>query len=324
MALALARRTAPGRSPTSRSSRTWPQRSRAPSHGIAWPTATSFAGRAAWARPLSRACQTGQLQLRLKRQHRRGDTAASAVSPAANARAARASGRVPRASTWWRSTPPPTAAWMTPAICVSGPCMRRRATIGARCAIVDEAAHMLTRRGTLRTGGARGEPPPRVVFVFATTEPGEGDRCSGQRRCSAVSARFLDLGLKTVPWPTSGRASVKVHGVAMQNVKFDPDALAMISRAADGSMRDALSLTDQVLSMGDGEVSPERVREALGLVPEDEFLALLDLVAERRAGDVFSFVARLADAVHRLQPVPHRLRRHRARTARGHARRNAP
>jgi DNA polymerase-3 subunit gamma/tau len=60
-------------------------------------------------------------------------------------------------------------------------------------------------------------------------------------------------------------------------------------------MRDALSLTDQVLSMGDGAVGPDRVRDALGLVAEDEFLALLDLLAERRAGDVFGFVARLAD-----------------------------
>ena len=70
----------------------------------------------------------------------------------------------------------------------------------------------------------------------------------------------------------------------------------MIARAADGSMRDALSLTDQVLSMGDGAIAPEQVRDALGLVPEDEFIALLDLLAERRAGDVFAFVGRLADA----------------------------
>ena len=70
----------------------------------------------------------------------------------------------------------------------------------------------------------------------------------------------------------------------------------MIARAADGSMRDALSLTDQVLAMGDGQVSAERVRDALGLVPEDEFLLLLDIILERRAGDVFTFVGRLADA----------------------------
>ena len=60
-------------------------------------------------------------------------------------------------------------------------------------------------------------------------------------------------------------------------------------------MRDALSLTDQVLALGDGAITTERVRHALGLVAEDEQLALLDLVAERRAGDVFSAVERLMD-----------------------------
>src|SRR5205085_4671305 len=58
----------------------------------------------------------------------------------------------------------------------------------------------------------------------------------------------------------------------------------------------ALSLTDQVLSMGDGPVTMARVREALGLVPEDEYIAILDLLAERRAADVFTVVGRLADS----------------------------
>ena len=65
----------------------------------------------------------------------------------------------------------------------------------------------------------------------------------------------------------------------------EPEALAMIARAADGSMRDALSLADQVLAMGDGALSAERAREALGLVPEDEYVRLLDIIAERRASD---------------------------------------
>jgi DNA polymerase III subunit gamma/tau len=62
-------------------------------------------------------------------------------------------------------------------------------------------------------------------------------------------------------------------------------------------MRDALSLTDQVIAFDDrAEVTPERVRETLGLVPEDEFLSMLDLVTERRAGDIFAAIGRLADA----------------------------
>jgi DNA polymerase-3 subunit gamma/tau len=61
-------------------------------------------------------------------------------------------------------------------------------------------------------------------------------------------------------------------------------------------MRDALSLTDQVISIGEGAVTAERVRDALGLVPEDEFLAILDIIAGHRAGEVFGAVTRLADA----------------------------
>jgi DNA polymerase-3 subunit gamma/tau len=61
-------------------------------------------------------------------------------------------------------------------------------------------------------------------------------------------------------------------------------------------MRDALSLADQVLSLGEGRITAALVREALGLVAEDEYLAALDVIAERRAADVFPLVGRLADA----------------------------
>jgi DNA polymerase-3 subunit gamma/tau len=61
-------------------------------------------------------------------------------------------------------------------------------------------------------------------------------------------------------------------------------------------MRDALSLADQVISIGEGPVTAERVREALGLVPEDEFINVLDIIAGHRAGDIFDTVNKLADA----------------------------
>jgi DNA polymerase-3 subunit gamma/tau len=81
-----------------------------------------------------------------------------------------------------------------------------------------------------------------------------------------------------------------------EGVEASDDALSMIARAADGSMRDALSLADQVISIGEGPVTGERVREALGLVPEDEFIAILDIIAGHRAGEVFGAVNKLADA----------------------------
>ena len=154
--------------------------------------------------------------------------------------------------------------------------------------IVDEA-HMLTREAWNALLKILEEPPPRVVFVFATTEPQK----------IAQSAAPVLSRLQRFDFRRIGAADIRQRlerVLAAEQVRAEPEALAMIARAADGSMRDALSLSDQVLAMGDGEVVPERVRDALGLVPEDELLSLLDLLAERRAGDVFAFVARLADA----------------------------
>jgi DNA polymerase-3 subunit gamma/tau len=154
--------------------------------------------------------------------------------------------------------------------------------------IVDEA-HMLTREAWNALLKILEEPPPRVVFVFATTEPQKIAQSA-----APVLSRVQRFDFKRIGPADIRTRLVRVRGE--EHVDADPDALAMIARAADGSMRDALSLTDQVLAMGEGPIVPDRVRDALGLVAEDEFITLLDIVTERRAGDVFAFVARLADA----------------------------
>ena len=153
--------------------------------------------------------------------------------------------------------------------------------------IVDEA-HMLTREAWNALLKILEEPPPRVVFVFATTEPQKI-----QQAAAPVLSRMQRFDLKRIgPADVRDRLAVVLKA---EGLSAKADALGMLARAADGSMRDALSLTDQVLSLGGGELTAERVREALGLVHEDEHLALLDLVAERRAADVFTAVGRLAD-----------------------------
>jgi DNA polymerase-3 subunit gamma/tau len=154
--------------------------------------------------------------------------------------------------------------------------------------IVDEA-HMLTREAWNALLKILEEPPPRVVFVFATTEPQK----------IAQSAAPVLSRLQRFDFKRIGTADIKerlAHVFAAESIDSDADALAMIARAADGSMRDALSLADQVLAMGDGRVTADRVRDSLGLVAEDELLALLDLVAARRAAEVFPFVTRLAES----------------------------
>jgi DNA polymerase-3 subunit gamma/tau len=154
--------------------------------------------------------------------------------------------------------------------------------------IVDEA-HMLTREAWNALLKILEEPPPRVVFVFATTEPQKITQAA-----APVMSRLQRFDLRRI-----GSADIKArltHVLDAEGVKADNDALSLIARAADGSMRDALSLTDQVLSLGDGSISPKRVRDALGLVAEDEFLDLLAIIADHRAADIFPFIGRMAEA----------------------------
>ena len=154
--------------------------------------------------------------------------------------------------------------------------------------IVDEA-HMLTREAWNALLKILEEPPPRVVFVFATTEPQKIAQSA-----APVLSRLQRFDFKRIG-PADIRARLETV-LTDEQVTAEPEALAMISRAADGSMRDALSLTDQVLAMGNGSVTAALTRDALGLVPEDQFVELLDIIADRRAGDVFTFVGKLADA----------------------------
>ena len=153
--------------------------------------------------------------------------------------------------------------------------------------IIDEA-HMLTREAWNTLLKILEEPPPHVVFVFATTEPQKIAQAA-----APVLSRVQRFDLKRIgPADVRERLSTVLKA---EKVGIEPDALGMLARAADGSMRDALSLADQVLSLGTGDITAGRVRDALGLVHEDEYVALLDVIAEHRAGDVFASVGRLAD-----------------------------
>ena len=152
--------------------------------------------------------------------------------------------------------------------------------------IIDEA-HMLTREAWNALLKIL-EEPPRVVLVFATTEPQKIAQSA-----APILSRVQRFDLKRISGSEIRSRLTSV--LASEKVDADPDALAMIGRAADGSMRDALSLTDQVLAFHDGRLTTEAVRDALGLVAEEEQIAVLDIVAEHRAGEVFAAVARLVD-----------------------------
>ncbi len=154
--------------------------------------------------------------------------------------------------------------------------------------IVDEA-HMLTREAWNALLKILEEPPPRVVFVFATTEP---------QKIAATAAPVLSR-LQRFDFRRIGPGAIRERlrqVLDAEGIAADDDALLLIARQADGGMRDALSLLDQCLSFGEGRVTAARVREILGLVDDELFAELLELVAERRPGGVFPLIERLTEA----------------------------
>jgi DNA polymerase-3 subunit gamma/tau len=153
--------------------------------------------------------------------------------------------------------------------------------------IVDEA-HMLTREAWNALLKILEEPPPRVIFVFATTEPQKIQQSASPilSRCQRFDFRRIGVSdivtrLETV--------------LAQEGLTAPPEALRVIGRKADGGLRDALSLLDQVLSLTGGEVDLEAVRRVLGLVEEERYVELLDVLADGRHGDVFVLVESLLD-----------------------------
>jgi DNA polymerase III subunit gamma/tau len=154
--------------------------------------------------------------------------------------------------------------------------------------IVDEA-HMLTREAWNALLKILEEPPPRVVFVFATTEP---------QKIAAAAAPVMSR-LQRFDFRRIGPSAIRERlrqVLLAEKLEADEDALMLIARHADGGMRDALSVLDQCLSFGDGAVTADRVREVLGLVDDELYAEVLQLVAERRPAGVFPLLDRLMEA----------------------------
>jgi DNA polymerase III subunit gamma/tau len=154
--------------------------------------------------------------------------------------------------------------------------------------IVDEA-HMLTREAWNALLKILEEPPPGVVFVFATTEPQKI-----AQQAAPVLSRLQRFDFRRI-----GSAAIRDRLRAVldaEKIEADDDALTLIARQADGGMRDALSVLDQCLSFGEGRVTADRVREILGLVADQVYAELLEVLATRNPAGVFTLLDRLEDA----------------------------
>jgi DNA polymerase-3 subunit gamma/tau len=172
--------------------------------------------------------------------------------------------------------------------------LRERATYAASAAdrhkiyIIDEA-HMLTREAWNALLKILEEPPPRVVFVFATTEPQKIANTAAPVMSRVQRFDFRRLGPGTI-------AERLRYVAAEEGLDVEPDALLLMAKVAHGGMRDALSLLDQAIAFGEGRISAARVRDALGLIDDETYAQMLDLVAGRKTAEVFPFVGRLMDA----------------------------
>ncbi len=151
--------------------------------------------------------------------------------------------------------------------------------------IVDEA-HMLTREAWNALLKILEEPPPRVIFVFATTEVQKI-----QQTAAPILSRCQRFDFRR---PSEAVIEQRLGEVAQgEGVSVEPEALRLLARQANGGMRDGLSLLDQVLALGGESLTADKVAEVLGVVSEEWYLQALECIAERKAAGVLPFVDRL-------------------------------
>lgn len=169
--------------------------------------------------------------------------------------------------------------------------------------LIDEV-HMLSGHSFNALLKTLEEPPPHVKFILATTDP--------QKLPITILSRCLQFALKPM---TPERIVQHLQTVLpAENVGFDEAALWLLARAAQGSMRDALSLTDQAVAFGHGRLGEADVRSLLGSIDRDLVFRVLEAVQAKDAAALMQLIAGMAEqsidfsgAVSEVISVLHRL-----------------
>ncbi|MBV0449020.1 DNA polymerase III subunit gamma/tau [Klebsiella quasipneumoniae] len=131
--------------------------------------------------------------------------------------------------------------------------------------LIDEV-HMLSRHSFNALLKTLEEPPAHVKFLLATTDP--------QKLPVTILSRCLQFHLKALDVEQI-RHQLE-HILGEEQIAFEPRALQLLSRAADGSLRDALSLTDQAIASGEGQLTAASVSTMLGTLDDDQALSLIE------------------------------------------------
>ncbi len=144
--------------------------------------------------------------------------------------------------------------------------------------LIDEV-HMLSTHSFNALLKTLEEPPPHVKFLLATTDP--------QKLPVTVLSRCLQFNLKRIP-----TVQIAAHLRAVlerEQIEFEAAGLALVAQAADGSMRDGLSLLDQLIAFGGGRAGEAEARAMLGTVARDHVVQLAERLAAADAGELLRF-----------------------------------
>lgn len=169
--------------------------------------------------------------------------------------------------------------------------------------LIDEV-HMLSTASFNALLKTLEEPPDHVKFIFATTDP--------KKVPLTVLSRCLQFHLRNIETAVIKKQLNTI--LTQEDIDFDEESLQLLARSAQGSMRDALSLTDQAISHGGGNITVERVAEMLGTVRTDEISEILNMLVKGDRSATLAFVNELskqaisfADLLENLQRSIHEL-----------------
>jgi len=148
--------------------------------------------------------------------------------------------------------------------------------------LIDEV-HMLSNHSFNALLKTFEEPPPHVKFLLATTDP--------QKLPVTVLSRCLQFSLKRLSAALIGERLKFI--AAAENLEFEPAAAALLARAAEGSMRDALSLMDQLIAFGGGALNEVNTRSMLGTIDRGHVTRIVEALARQNGAELLAHVREL-------------------------------
>lgn len=150
--------------------------------------------------------------------------------------------------------------------------------------LIDEV-HMLSTHSFNALLKTLEEPPEHVKFLLATTDP--------QKLPTTILSRCIQFNLKAMD---IGRLTAQLEKITKaEEVEFDQSALLILARSANGSVRDALSLLDQAIAFGNGEVRTDKVRTMLGMIDDQFTHEMLSQIVTGQGSEALQTVAAMAE-----------------------------